>query len=208
GREGDGRRVVIGKSGNRATGFIYLCRTLGIPVEMAVSKDKLNPPPLGPISEAEQFDYFIVRIGQAKPEWLTVRDKFAPYGYLPAGLRGQPVYRLVPGIPKETTSVHGSSDGIVYEGSGEIRGDGMAAIELAQTFVGQAAMGLRAGLEQLPPAQLHDAIEGKLLAQALPGARLGKVTVENQADLDQPIVMRMSVQVSDFTRRRGRDLVL
>jgi cellulose synthase operon protein C len=208
GRESDGRRVVIGKSGNRASGFVYLCRALGIPVETAVSKDKLNPPPLGAISEAEQFDDFVVRVGGAKPEWLTVRDKFAPYGYLPAGLRGQPAYRLIPGTPKETTTTHGASDGIVYEGSGEIHGDGTAAIELAQTFVGQAAMGLRAGLEQLPPAQLHDAIEGKLLAQAIPGARLGKVSVENQADLDQPIVMRMSVEVSDFTRRRGRDLVL
>jgi hypothetical protein len=208
GRESDGRRVVIGKSGNRSTGFVYLCRTLGIPVEMAVSKDKLNPPPLGPISEAEQFDDFIVRVGGAKAEWLTVRDKFAPYGYLPPGLRGQPAYRLVAGTPKETTSAHGASDGILYEGSGEIHGDGTAAIELAQTFVGQAAMGLRAGLEQLPPAQLHDAIEGKLLAQAIPGARLGKISVENQTDLDQPIVMRMSVQVTDFTRRRGSDLVL
>ena len=208
GREADGRRVVIGKSGNRATGFVYLCRTLGLPVEMAVSKDKLNPPPLGPISEAEQFEEFVVRIGGTKPEWLTVRDKFAPYGYLPAGLRGQPVYRLIPGTPKEATSARGASDGILYEGNGEIHGDGTAAIELAQTFVGQAAMGLRAGLEQLPPAQLHDAIEGKLLAQAIPGARLGKVTVENQSDLDRPIVMRMNIEVSDFTRRRGRDLVL
>ena len=96
----------------------------------------------------------------------------------------------------------------MYEGQGEIRADGSATIELAQTFLGQAAMGLRAGLEQLPPAQLHDAIEGKLLAQAIPGARLGKVTVDNQGDLDRPIVMRMSIQVSDFARRRGRDLVL
>jgi tetratricopeptide (TPR) repeat protein len=208
GRESDGRRVVIGKTGNRATAFVYLCRTLGIPVEMGVSKDKLNPPPLGPITEAEQFDDFVVRVGSAKPEWLTVRDKFAPYGYLPAGLRGQPAYRLVAGNPRETTSLRGASDGIVYEGKGEIRGDGTATIELAQTFMGQAAMGLRAGLEQLPPAQLHDAIEGKLLAQAIPGARLSKITIENQSDLDQPIVMRMSVEVSDFARRRGRDLVL
>jgi hypothetical protein len=69
-------------------------------------------------------------------------------------------------------------------------------------------MGLRAGLEQLPPAQLHDAIEGKLLAQAIPGARLGKIAIENQSDLDQPIVMRMGIEVSEFTRRRGRDLIL
>ncbi len=175
---------------------------------MAVSKDKLSPPPLGPISETEQYDDFIVRVGTSKPEWLTVRDKFAPYGYLPPGLRGQPAYRLITGTPRELTTQKGAADGILYEGKGEIHADGTAVIELAQTFVGQAAMGLRAGLEQLPPAQLHDAIEGKLLAQAIPGARLEKITVENQSDLDQPIVMRMSVKVSDFTRRRGRDLVL
>jgi tetratricopeptide (TPR) repeat protein len=208
GRESDGRRVVIGKSGNRAAAFIYLCRTLGIPVELAASKDKLNPPPLGPISEAEQFDDFIIRVGGKTPEWLTLRDKFAPYGYLPAGLRGQPAYRLIAGTPQETTSVEGTADGILYEGTGELRADGTAKLELAQKFLGAPGMGLRAGLEQLPPAQLHDAIEGRLLAQAIPGARLGKLSIENQADLDQPIVMRMNIDVTDFTRRRGRDLVL
>jgi tetratricopeptide (TPR) repeat protein len=208
GRESDGRRVVIGKSGNRAAAFMYLCRTLGIPVELAASKDKLNPPPLGPISEAEQFDDFIIRVGSKAPEWLTLRDKFAPYGYLPAGLRGQPAYRLIAGTPKETTSVEGTADGILYEGTGELRADGTAKLELAQKFLGAPGMGLRAGLEQLPPAQLHDAIEGRLLAQSIPGARLSKLSIENQADLDQPIIMRMNIDVTDFTRRRGRDLVL
>jgi hypothetical protein len=208
GRETDGRRVIVGKAGNRAVAFIYLCRTVRIPVEMAVTKDKLSPPPLGPISEAEQFDDFIVRVGGSQPEWLAVRDKFAPYGYMPAGLRGQPAYRLIAGTPRETTSARGASDGIVYDGSGQIHGDGSAVLELAQTFLGQAAMGLRAGLEQLPTAQLHDAIEGKLLAQAIPGARLGKLDILNQSDLDQPIVMRMTVEARDFARRRGRDLVL
>ncbi|HKQ69164.1 MAG TPA: hypothetical protein VJT73_07490, partial [Polyangiaceae bacterium] len=208
GREGDGRRVIIGKSGNRASAFMYLCRTLGIPVEMAVSKDRLSPPPLGPISEAEQFDDFLLRVGGAKPEWLTLRDKFAPYGYVPAGLRGQPVYRLITGTPRDTTTADGAADGVAYEGSGEIRADGSATIELAQKFIGNSAMGLRAGLEQLPAAQLHGVVESKLLAQAIPGARLEKVVVENQADLDKPIVMRMTVQVADFARRRGDDLVL
>jgi tetratricopeptide (TPR) repeat protein len=208
GRESDGRRVVIGKAGNRAAGFIYLCRALGIPVELAATKDKLNPPPLGPISEAEQFDDFVIRVGGKTPDWLTVRDKYAPFGYLPAGLRGQPAYRLVSGAPRETTPAQGATDGIIYEGTGELHGDGTAKLELAQKFLGASAMGLRAGLEQLPPAQLHDAVEGKLLAQAIPGARLGKLSIENQGDLDQPIVMRMNVEVGDFMRRRGRDLVL
>jgi len=33
-----------------------------------------------------------------------------------------------------------------------------------------------------------------------------QVKVENQSDLDQPLVMRMGIDVSDFAHRRGRDL--
>jgi tetratricopeptide (TPR) repeat protein len=208
GREGDGRRVVVGKSGNRTSAFVYLCRTLGIPIEVAVAKDKLHPAPAGPISEAEAWDGFVLRLGGKDPEWLTVRDKFAPFGYVPAGLRRQPAYRLIPGTPQETTSARGSFDGVVYEGSGDVSAEGGATLELAQKFVGKAGISLRAGLEQLPAAQLPKVIEGKLLAQAIPGAHLVKVDIENQADLDQPIAMRMNIEVTDFARRRGGTLVL
>src|SRR5207244_10924918 len=45
-------------------------------------------------------------------------------------------------------------------------------------------------------------------APATPGARSGTSSGENQTARDRPIVMRMSLQVSDSARRRGRDLVL
>src|SRR6185369_17025000 len=102
------------------------------------------------------------------------------------------------GLPLEKTSSRGTVDGITYEGTGDLSVEGAASLELAQTFVGKAGIGLRAGLEQLPAAQLSKVIEGKLLAQAIPGAHLLKVDIENQADLDKPIAMRMSIEVSDF----------
>jgi hypothetical protein len=176
---------------------------------MAAVRDKLSPPALGPITDAESFDDFVVRLGDAPaPTWLVVRDKHAPFGYLPANLRGQPAYRLVAGTPRDTTSKSGSLDGVAYEGTGELRADGSAKLELSQKFLGMAGIGLRSGLEQLPKAQLHDVIEGKLLARAMPGARLVAINVENQSDLDKPIVLRMSIEVSDFARRRGKSLVL
>jgi hypothetical protein len=177
-------------------------------VNLALTRNRLNPPPLGPISEAEQYDDFVVRVGKDHPDWLTVGDKFAPYGYLPSPLRGQPAFLLVAGTPREMTSSDGSVDGIVYEGEGEIAEDGSAKLELAQKFVGESAMSLRAGLEKVPPAELHAVVESKLLSQAIPGARLGELKVENQKDLDQPLIMRMGVEVSDMARRRGGDLVL
>jgi tetratricopeptide (TPR) repeat protein len=209
GRESDGRRAVVGRSGNRTSAFVYLCRILDIPVTFAVARNRLNPPPLGPISEAEQFDDFVLKVGGPKhADWLTVGEKFAPYGYLPSPLRGQPAYMLTIGMPRETTSSEGTFDGIIYEGEGEIADDGSAKLTLAQRFVGESAMSLRAGLEKVPPAQLHAVVESKLLSQAIPGARLGDLKVENQAELDQPLTMRMEVEVSDLARRRGGELVL
>jgi hypothetical protein len=208
GRESDGRRVVVGKSGNRTAGFVYLCRTLNIPVAIAITRDRLSPPPLGPISEAEQFDDFVVRLGNRPAEWLTVGEKFAPFGFLPSGLRGQAAYLLSPGTPRDVTKAEGTADGVAYEGVGVVAEDGSAKLELSQKFMGESAMSLRAGLERLPPAQLHDAVESKLLAQAIPGARLANVEIEHQADLDEPVVMKMKLDVSDFAHRRGANLVL
>ena len=168
GRESDGRRVVVGKSGNRAAGFIYLCRTLGIPVELAASKDKLNPPPLGPISEAEQFDDFIIRVGGKTPEWLTLRDKYAPYGYLPAGLRGQPAYRLVAGTPRETTAVEGTADGIIYEGTGELRADGTAVARAGPEISRSPGHGAARGARTATPGPAARRHRGQALGPGHP----------------------------------------
>lgn len=208
GREGDGRRVIIGKSGNRLTGYLYLLRLAGISAELGVTRDKLSPPPQGPLSEAEQFDDFLLRVGDRHPIWMTVHDKFAPFGYLPSEVRGQPVYRLVSGTPKETTASDGTFDGIVYQGTGELHPDGSATLDVSEQFVGKLAIGLRSGIEQMPEAQLHDAIESRLLARALPGARLTKMTIRNQGDLDKPLVLAMQIEVPEMARRRGKDLVL
>jgi hypothetical protein len=55
GREGDGRKVVIGKSGSRASAFLYLLRSIGIPVELAVTRDRLRPTDEGAIASAFAF---------------------------------------------------------------------------------------------------------------------------------------------------------
>ena len=96
GNESDGRRAYSGKSGSRQAAFQYLVRELGIPVEAALVKNRLATPPLGKMSEVEEYDGLLLRIttGDADPgathgaRWLTVRDKFAPAWYVPAEYRG------------------------------------------------------------------------------------------------------------------------
>jgi len=209
GQERDGRRIVIGKSGEPALGFLYLARMLGIPAEIVLARDRLAEPPVGPIAEAELYNDYVLRLETEKGErFLTVADKFAPFGYVPAELRGQTGYRLIPGMPKVVTSTEGSFDGIVYEGTATMRDDGTAEIELEEKFVGKYGIVLRRSLETLPKAQLRDAVEGKLLAADLPGASLKSVDIKDQDDLDRPLTMKMQAVSPDFARRRAGGLVL
>ena len=129
GRESDGRRVVIGKSGNRTSGFLYLAARSGIPVEMAGLQGQAEPPSRSvPSPRPSSSTTSSSGSGTRTPSGSPSRDKFAPFGYVPAGLRGQPAYRLVAGhSASRRPASRGTSDGVVYEGSGELsrrgRGD-------------------------------------------------------------------------------------
>ena len=93
GEETDGRRIIVGRRGNRWRGLIELCRALSIPIEYAVAHNRLKPPPAGPFDEATDFDEPVLRLTvDKKVQWLTVVDKYAPFGYLPAQVRGTRAY--------------------------------------------------------------------------------------------------------------------
>ncbi|AGP40502.1 hypothetical protein [Sorangium cellulosum] len=214
GRENDGRRVVIGKSGNRTEAFLYLCRLVGIDAGYGVVSDRLAPPPRGPMSEAETWSALAVRVdtgdkpGASAARWMFVRDKFAPYGYLPSSLRGQPAIVLRPGAPREVTPSSGAHDGVVTEGVAEVARDGSASLSIEQRYEGKLAIALRSALESLPDAQLRDAVESRLLPQMVPGARLQEIQVKELTEIDRPLTLKMKISAASFARAQGPELVL
>jgi tetratricopeptide (TPR) repeat protein len=209
GEESDGRRVVVGKHGNRWRGFMTLCRALGIPVAYAVGKNRLASPPLGPISEALLFDEPLLRVGGERESiWLTLASKYAPFGYVPAEVRGAPAYVLDGDKPKRVqTPADGSDDSLVYEAGGELLPDGAAKLQLTQGFHGKFAVALRGAIAQLPEQQLRDVIESRLLGRALRGARLVSHTLRHRDDLDSPLLIETRVEVSAFAQPSGGVLV-
>lgn len=209
GRETDGRRIVTGQSGNRTEAFLYLCRLSGIAAEVGLVRDRLAPPPTGPMSEAETFGALAVRLVTEKgPRWMLVRDKFAPYGYMPSSLRGQPAIVLASGAPHETTPQGGSEDGVTHEGTVELSTDGSARLEIDQRYEGKLAIMLRAALETLPEARFKETIEAKLLPQSLPGARVISIEVQHLTEPDQPLVLHMKLEMSSFARPAGGELLI
>jgi hypothetical protein len=187
-----------------------MMRELSIPIAVAIVKNKLATPPLGKMSEVENYDNLIVRIdeGKAGARWLTVRDKFAPYGYVPAELRGQPAIVLTESAPRETTSATGAVDGITFEGRANLRPDGSASVELVESFAGKVAISMRNVLDKVPDAQLHDFVEQRLLGRNLPGAKVRGLKVLNKAELGEPIVLSVEAEVPQLARAQDRGMLL
>lgn len=209
GRETDGRRAVMGKSGNRTEAFLLLCRLAGIPAEVGLVRDRLAPAPRGPMSEAETFGALAVRLTTDRgAHWMVVRDKFAPFGYMPSSLRGQPTVLLTKGAPEETTPQGGSLDGETHEGTVELSADGSALLEIDQRYEGKLAILLRTALEAMPAARFKETIESRLLPRSLPGARVVSVDVKNLAALDEPLVLHMKLEMSSFARPAGGELLI
>jgi hypothetical protein len=166
------------------------------------------------MSEAETFNALAVRLdtgdkpGAGAVRWMFVRDKFAPYGYLPSSLRGQPAIVLKPGTPREVTPSSGAHDGVVTEGVAEVARDGSASLTIEQRYEGKLAIALRSALESLPDAQLRDAVESRLLPQMVPGARLQAIEIKELGEIDRPLTLKMKIAAASFARAQGGELVI
>jgi tetratricopeptide (TPR) repeat protein len=203
-QENDGRRVITGRAGSRQSAFFYLMRLLGIKAELALVKSKIAMPPTGKMSEVETYDNVVARLDTAGDgRWLTVRDKFAPFGYVPAELRGQPAIRLVPGTPRATTPALGAADGVLIEGRAYLKEDGSATVEISQSYVGRMGIGLRAIFDRVAEGKRTEFVETRLLANNLPGARLKDLRMENKDDLAAPLVLKMKADVPQLARNMG-----
>ncbi|MBX3258968.1 MAG: tetratricopeptide repeat protein [Labilithrix sp.] len=203
-QENDGRRVITGRAGSRQSAFFYLMRLLGIKAELALVKSRIAMPPAGKMSEVETYDNVVARVETGGDgRWLTVRDKFAPFGYVPAELRGQPAIRLVPGTPRATTPRLGAADGVLIEGRAFLKEDGSASVEISQSYVGRMGIGLRAVFDRVAEGKRSEFVETRLLGNNLPGARLKDLRMENKDDLAAPLVLKMKADVPQLARKAG-----
>jgi tetratricopeptide (TPR) repeat protein len=201
GKETDGRRVVTGGSGSRQAAFRYLLRLLGIESDLVLVKDGLAPPPLGPMSQIDQYDAVVLRLVTDRGvRFLTVRDQFAPYGYIAGEFREQPGVVLAPGTPRVVVHAPGAVDRIVYEGRADVLANGSARMDLTLTFEGNRAIAWRNALDKVPQAKLYDFVDRELLAASFDGAHVRELRAEHAADLDEPLVLHLRVDVPELAK--------
>jgi tetratricopeptide (TPR) repeat protein len=207
--EDDGRRVVIGKRGNRWQAFTTLCRSLQIPVRWVVARNRLAPPPKGPASEAAQFANTVLLVGSSEKAWVVLADKYSPFGYIPVEVRGMEGYVLdTEGSRPVSLPAAGELDRIEFTGRVKLAADGQAKLELAQVFGGKFGAGVREALSELGERQIKDAVEGKILGANMRGARLLRHAFTKLDQLDSPLTLEMEAQMAHFALVQGGTLRL
>jgi hypothetical protein len=161
------------------------------------------------MSDVDNYDSIALRLDTGHGvRWLTVHDKFAPYGYVPTQQRGQECVMLLPGTPRDKVASTGAPDGLLFEGRADLRDDGSASVELSQSFAGTLGIQLREVLDKIPEGQIHDFVETKLIARNMPGARVRDLKFENVKNLSAPLVVRTHLEVPTFARTQSGQVVL
>jgi hypothetical protein len=186
-----------------------LCRAAGVDVRYAIAENRLAAPATGPLSLATHFTQPVAWIADGKTgTWLTLGNKFAPFGYLPAEVRGMPAYWLDGSGVRVVLPSAGDADTITFSGKGSLDAQGDLTIELTEEFAGKLGAAVRQGLSQVPERQLATVLESNLLAQAFRGGELQHHSIEYRDDRDHPLVVRMTAKVRRFAQLASHALVI
>lgn len=206
--EDDGRRSVVAKKGNRWNAFSELTRALGIETHRVIARNALFAEPQGEAEKAAQFSERLLRVGSGPYAWLQLNEQYAPFGYVPAYVRGMPGYLFAPqGAEAVTVPSEGTPDRISFAGTFKLAVNGSADGDFDQTFAGRYGAALRQGLAQVGEGRTKDVIQTQILAKHLQGALLREHEVRHLDDVDVPMTIHMDAEIARFAIKTGRKVL-
>lgn len=218
-------RIVTSKSGDLTEAFLFLCRLVGVEARLGVVKSRLAPPSRGPLSELDAYASTAVRVQtELGPRWLLVGSRYAPYGFLPSFLAGQPAVLVDAAsretgpvqapLDEETTTTVGVDDGVVHRGKVVLAADGSAKLDLVAEFRGRYAIAVRGALAKVEAVgadleqRRRELVEERMIRPKIPGAKVVSLALPNLDALDEPLSMLLVLEAPNLARRNDRGLQL
>jgi hypothetical protein len=207
--------MLRGRGGNRARVLHYLLGLAHVPSQLALARSFAADSVESTMADADTYDHLLVRVdvnapsGQSEPIWLFANERWAPFGFLPAPLRGQPALLLAPGAPRVQVS-----NGLLGDDSRRfvvqvaLRADGGARIDVNETLHGSEAVAWRGQLEQIPQAELDRRMEQDYVARLFPGASLAGLEITGREQDAPDLVLRYVAEVKSFARPISGGLAL
>lgn len=170
------------RTGNRARVLRYLLDLVGVPARLALARSLTADHTASEVADGDTYEHLLVVVGnEPSLTWLYTVERWAPFGYVPPHLRGQPALLLAQGAPRRTVPVaEDGADRRVLEVDVALDADGSARFEVVEEVRGAGAVAWREQLESLPPAELDRRFEEEYVARLVPGATLSRVKISGR----------------------------
>jgi tetratricopeptide (TPR) repeat protein len=197
------------KSGNRARVLYYLLGLAGVPAELALARSFAGDAFESNMADAETYDHLLVVVQTPQPIWLFTNERWAPFGFMPAVLRGQTAMLLEPGAQRVKVS-----DGLLgpdsrrFTVNAQLNADGSARIDVTETLHGSEAVAWRGQLEQIPEAELDHRMEQEYVSRLFPGAALSSLEITGREQSDPELSLHYVLDVHNFARPVSGGLAL
>jgi hypothetical protein len=195
------------RSGNRARVLHYLYGLAGVPSQLVLARNSGADNTPSTMADGDIYSHLLVTVGAGKQEtWLFTSERHAPFGYLPAQLRGQPALRLNAAAEPATTPAIRPGDELrrlVFEIA--LAPNGSAKVKATETVVGTGAVSWRSNLESVPAAELEHRFEEEYVARLMPGARLTElsINVAGRGLGERAVVLEYGFELSSLGRKIG-----
>ena len=191
------------RTGNSARILHYLLGLAGVPATLAIARSAAADTTKSNMPDTEGFEHLLVRVdAQEGPVWLFTSSRYAPFGYLPALLRGQPARLLIDGAPLVgLPNGEGGHDRRSLDVVVDAAESGSTRIEIVERVGGSGAIAWRSQFEEIPPAELERRFEQDYVARLVPGATLSSLRIAGRTPEHPFVTLTYSFTVEAFGRR-------
>jgi tetratricopeptide (TPR) repeat protein len=198
------------RSGNRARVLSYMLKLAGVPAKLALVRSASADSVPSEMADGDTYEHLLVTFTDGRgPVWLFAVERWAPFGYLPPLLRGQPAMLLTPEAERVTVPV-GVRGQDLREVALDITlsKDGSAHVAAVESVHGAGAVSWRGELESVPAAELEHRFGEDYVARLLPGARLTSLKITGREQEAETIKLEYGFELGALGRATGKSWAL
>jgi tetratricopeptide (TPR) repeat protein len=190
------------RSGSRARVLHYLLELAGVPAELALVRSASADATPSDMADTDTYEHLLVTYeGKQGRVWLFTVERYAPFGFIPPLLAGQPALLLEQNGKRVTLPpASQGEEQRRLELDVALAADGSAHVDAAETVHGSGAVSWRSELESVPDAELEQRFEADYVARLMPGARLSALEIDGRIERSESIALRYGFDVAALGR--------
>jgi cellulose synthase operon protein C len=208
---GQAAPMLAARTGERHRVLRYLLSLVGVRSSLVLARSMASDQVRSEVADEELYPNLLLVLEPrgARPVFLYLGQRGAPFGYVPAMVRGQEALVLAGDGPRVTIPAGPpDADAHTVDFQVRLRADGSAEAAVVETFRGAGAVSWRGNLEGVPAAVLDQRFDEGYVSRLVPGARLTELSIEGRDEPEAPLVLRYRFDTPALGRRQGNAWVI